>query len=254
MFFRHWRRKRILKRHLIPLPDWQAMVANLPLLHGLSVDESMRLRELATLFLHEKSLEAVDDLDLNASMRIDLAAQAVLPILNLGIDWYDSWTSLVLYPDEFAIRHEWMDEAGVVHVRKEIRSGEAWEIGPVVLSWADVAGSGACKGYNAVIHEMAHKLDMSNGLMDGCPRLHGNMRASTWRDAFKSAYENFCCRADKGEETALDPYGAEAPEEFFAVMSEYFFEQPGLLKHEYPEVYNQLADFYRQNPVSRLST
>lgn len=254
MFFRHWRRKRILKQHCIPLTDWQAMAVNLPLLHDLSDAESIRMRELATLFLHEKSLEAVDGLELNEAMRLDLAAQAVLPILNLGIDWYEGWTSLVLYPDEFATRHEWMDEAGVVHVRREIRSGEAWQIGPVVLSWADVAASGTGEGYNAVIHEMAHKLDMSNSLMDGCPRLHGDMRAADWRDAFKPAYENFCCRVDKGEETALDPYGSEAPEEFFAVTSEYFFEQPGLLKQEYPEVYKQLAAFYRQDPISRFLT
>lgn len=254
MFLRQWRRKRTLEQHLIPLADWQATTANLPLFGGLSEAESMRMRELATLFLHEKSLEAVEGLELNEAMRLDLAAQAVLPILNLGIDWYDGWTSLVLYPDEFATHHEWVDEAGVVHARREIRSGEAWQIGPVVLSWADVAASGGPEGYNAVIHEMAHKLDMSNGLMDGCPRLHGGIRAADWRNAFKPAYEDFCRRVDDGEEVALDPYASEAPEEFFAVTSEYFFEQPELLKHEYPAVYSQLSAFYLQNPASRLSS
>lgn len=254
-FFSKWRHERILRQHLIPEPDWQATVAQLPLLHGLGADELVRLRELATLFLHKKSLEAVHGLELTDAMRFDLAAQAVLPILNLGIDWYDGWASLVLYPDEYASRHEWMDEAGVVHSRREIRSGEAWEIGPVVLSWADIAASGACEdGYNAVIHEMAHKLDMSNGLMDGCPRLHGDMRATQWRDAFKPAYEDFCLRVDRGEDTALDPYASEAPEEFFAVMSEYFFETPDLLREEYPAVYTQLAAFYRQTPASRSAT
>ncbi|GBG15595.1 MtfA peptidase [Novimethylophilus kurashikiensis] len=254
MFFRHWRRKRILRDHLIPQTAWETTVSNLPLLHGLTEDELLRLRQLATLFLHEKSLEPVEGLQLDHAMRYDLAAQTVLPILNLGIDWYDGWTSLVLYPDEFATRQDWMDEAGVVHARREIRSGEAWQIGPVVLSWADVTASGGCEGYNAVIHEMAHKLDMSNGAMDGCPRLSDAMTAAAWRHAFKPAYEDFCRRVDDGEETPLDPYAAEAPEEFFAVMSEYFFEWPELLHQEYPAVYEQLAQFYRQDTLCRLAS
>jgi Mlc titration factor MtfA (ptsG expression regulator) len=249
---KNWRRRRILRQHLIPQTEWRAALANLPLLDGLRADESERLRQLATLFLHEKSLEAVHGLQLTDAMRLDLAAQATLPILNLGMDWYDNWVSLVLYPNEFASRQEWTDEAGVAHSRREIRSGEAWEHGPVVLSWADVAASGNCDGYNAVIHEMAHKLDMSNGAMDGCPRLHGDMRAADWRAAFKPAYENFSRRVDGGEDTALDPYAGEAPEEFFAVMSEVFFEQPTLLTQEYPLVYEQLAAFYRQEPILRL--
>lgn len=253
MFLRRWRRERFLKQHLIAAADWQATIADLPLLRGMPEADLMRMRELATLFLHEKSLEAVRGLELNDAMRFDLAAQAVLPILNLGMDWYEGWSSLVLYPGEYATRHEWTDAAGVVHTRREIRSGEAWEIGPVVLSWADVAASGTCEGYNAVIHEMTHKLDMSNGLMDGCPRLHGAMRAADWRNAFKPAYEDFCRRVDRDEDTVLDPYASEAPEEFFAVMSEYFFEQPALLNVEYPAVYAQLTAFYRQDPGLRLA-
>lgn len=252
-FFTNWRRERVLREHPTPQADWHATVANLPLLNGMSEADLERLRELATLFLHEKSLEAVRGLELTDAMRLDLAAQAVLPILNLGIDWYRGWTSLVLYPDEFASRHEWTDDSGVVHARREIRSGEAWEIGPVVLSWADIAVSGNCEGYNTVIHEMTHKLDMSNGAMDGSPHLHGGMRAAEWRAAFKPAYEDFCRRVDAGEKTALDPYAAEAPEEFFAVMSEYFFETPALLKQEYPAVYTQLAAFYGQDPAGRLA-
>lgn len=248
---KNWRRRRILQRYPIPQAEWRAALSRLPLLDGLRADESERLRQLATLFLHEKSLEAVRGLQLSDAMRLDLAAQAALPILNLGMDWYDNWVSLVLYPNEFASRQEWTDEAGVVHSRREIRSGEAWDHGPVVLSWADVAASGNCDGYNAVIHEMAHKLDMSNGAMDGCPRLHWDMRTADWRAAFKPAYENFSRRVDGGEDTALDPYAAEAPEEFFAVVSEIFFEQPALLIQEYPLVYAQLAAFYRQAPILR---
>jgi hypothetical protein len=249
----NWKRKRILQKYAIGEPEWQDTIAGLPLLWGLCGADLERLRLLATLFLHEKSIEPVYGLEMTRHMRLNLAAQAVLPILNLGMDWYDGWTSVVVYPDEFITRREWTDEAGVVHARREVRSGEAWERGPVVLSWADVATSGNCDGYNAVIHEMAHKLDMRNGVADGCPTLHSGMRVLAWRAAFQPAYEDLCRRVDAREETALDPYAAEAPEEFFAVTSEYFFEQPWLLKEEYPAVYDQLAAFYRQSPISRLS-
>lgn len=251
-WLKNWRRRRVLQQRPIDSADWQAAVANLPLLDGLETGELQRLRELATLFLHEKHLEPVQGLELSEAMRLGLAAQAVLPILHLGLDWYDGWQSLVLYPGEFASRQEWTDEYGLVHARREIRSGEAWERGPVVLSWADVAASGSCDGYNTVIHELAHKLDYSNGAMDGCPALHAGMRVRDWRAAFEPAFEDLCRRTDAGEETALDPYAAEAPEEFFAVMSEHFFETPHLLQREYPAVYTQLRLFYRQDPAARL--
>jgi len=140
----------------------------------------------------------------------------------------------------------------LIHSRREILSGEAWERGPVVLSWADVAASGTCDGYNAVIHEMAHKLDALNGMANGLPPLHKGMSVTSWAKTFSSAYEGFCQRVDGNEETLIDPYAAEAPEEFFAVMSEHFFETPDLLKREYSEVYAQLKEFYRQDPAERL--
>ncbi|OAJ70180.1 hypothetical protein A7976_00590 [Methylobacillus sp. MM3] len=250
--FKNWLRKRTLARHAIPPSAWLAAVNGLPLLAGLDAQALERLRALASLFLREKSLEPVQGLALTEAMRIHLAAQASLPILNLGIDWYGGWKSIVLYPGEFATRQEWTDEYGLVHSRREIRIGEAWQRGPVVLSWADVAASGGCEGYNAVIHELAHKLDYSSGSVNGCPALHDGMRVRNWRAAFEPAYEDLRKRVDRGEDTALDPYGTVAPEEFFAVMSEHFFETPSLLKREYPAVYEQLRLFYRQDPAERL--
>lgn len=251
--FKSWQRRRILRRELIPLPLWQTCIERLPILDGLDHEELQHLRELATLFLHEKSLEPTNGLQLSQEMRVHLAAQAALPILHLGIDWYAGWSSLVLYPADFITRQVWTDEAGVVHSRRDVRSGEAWERGPVVLSWADVAASGRCDGYNTVIHEFAHKLDGTSGKANGCPALHGDMRVKDWRAAFEPAFEDLCRRAQQGEETALDPYATEGPQEFFAVMSEYFFELPHLLQREYPAVYTQLRQFYRQDPGRRLA-
>lgn len=250
--FSNWRRKRILDHHRISQGTWDSVIENLPIMSGYSAAELVRLHDLASVFLYEKSLEPVQGLTLDDSMRTYLAAQAVVPILNLGYDWYRGWVSVVLYPGEFASQQEWMDEAGVVHARREIRSGEAWQRGPVVLSWADVAASGLCEGYNAVIHEFAHKLDYSSGTINGCPALHEDMRVREWREAFEPAFEDLWRRVDAGESTLLDPYATEAPEEFFAVMSEYFFEKPVLLRQEYPAVYAQLKQFYRQDPAERL--
>ena len=129
-------------------------------------------------------------------------------------------------------------------------SGEAWEGGPVVLSLQDVAWSGLCDGYNVVIHEFAHKLDMANGTANGLPRLHSGMRTEEWGGAFVPAYEDFCRRVDAGEETAIDPYAAENPAEFFAVLTEYFFELPEVLHAAYPAVFNQMRQFFRQDPLA----
>lgn len=252
-FFKNWRRQRFLKRVLIPQAEWQTTVISLPLLAGMSEVELIHLRELAMLFLHEKSLEPVRGLSLTTEMKLCLAAQAVLPIMYLGIDWYAGWTSVVLYPGEFVTRHDWLDENGLIHSHRETLSGEAWERGPVVLSWADVVASGTRDGYNAVIHEMAHKLDVLGGMANGLPPLHKGMSVTSWAKTFSSAYAGFCQRVDGNEETLIDPYAAEAPEEFFAVMSEHFFETPDLLRHEYPGVYAQLKAFYRQDPAMRLT-
>ncbi len=251
-WIRNWRRRRVLEQQAILPQAWDGVVAGLPLLGGLSQDEIVRLRELATLFLHEKSLEPVQGLELDDRMKRVVAAQAVLPILNLGIDSYHQWQSLVLYPDEFVTRQEWMDEDGLVHARRDILSGEAWERGPMVLSWADVAAAPEIDGYNPVIHECAHKLDLLNGSANGMPPLHAGMDAEAWRDVFSAAYEDLCHHVDARRETAVDPYAAESPAEFFAVTSEHFFETPHALMRAYPEVYRQLASFYRQDPAGRI--
>ncbi len=253
-WIQNWRRRRILEHQVIPPGDWSAVVASLPLLTGLGVDEIERLRELATVFLHEKSLEPVQGLELTSHMRLVVAAQAVLPVLNLGIGGYDHWTSLVLYPDEFVTRQEWVDEDGLVHARRDILSGEAWERGPMVLSWADVAAAPEIDGYNPVIHECAHKLDLLNGSANGLPPLHAGMDGEEWRTVFSRAYDDLTRRVDAGLGTLIDPYATESPAEFFAVTSEHFFETPHVLLAEYPEVYRLLTLFYRQEPARRIPT
>jgi Mlc titration factor MtfA (ptsG expression regulator) len=253
MFFERFRRRRILSRAVLPEGAWRRVCADLPLLGVLSPAESGRLRDLAILFLHAKNVSSAAGLVLDEEMRLLIAAQACVPILNLGLDWYDGWEEVIVYPAEFVPLHEYTDEAGVVHASRYPLMGEAWPQGPVILSWEDACRSGAADGINVVIHEMAHKLDMRNGPADGFPPLHREMRVRDWTRAFTEAYEDFQEQVDAGAETAIDPYAAEHPAEFFAVLSEAFFEIPHVLRDCYPDVYAQLAAFYRQDPALRLA-
>ena len=173
-------------------------------------------------------------------------------VLNLGIEYYEGWSDIIVYPDEFVPEHEYTDEAGVVHTVREARAGEAWLSGPVILSWADVALSRGDEGVNVVIHEFAHKLDMLNGDANGFPPLHKGMSRAAWSQAFERSYADFCQRVDAGELTDIDPYAAESPGEFFAVLSEAFVETPEVVAGEYPDVYAQLQAFYRQDPLGRV--
>ena len=134
-------------------------------------------------------------------------------------------------------------------------AGESMLGGPVVLSWPDVEASADWQGsgMNLVIHEFAHKIDMRDGDANGCPPLPPDMSAREWKLAFDAAYEDFAARVDEAEDTAIDPYAAEHPAEFFAVLSEVFFAEPSLLVDEYPDVYRAFAGFYRQDPAARTA-
>lgn len=253
--FRAWRRRRILARHPIAPATWAAVRQRLPLLDGLSEAEEQRLRERAVLFLHGKHLTALRGVALDEEDRLALAAQAELPLLQLAeLNWYQGFHEIVLYPDDFLSPQRHRDASGVVHEWDAEHSGEAWQQGPVILAWPGVQASGGWDGYNLVIHELAHKLDMLNGDANGLPPLHRSMRIDDWAGAMQSAYDalNAQLDGDPHAATGIDPYAAENPAEFFAVTSEYFFCAPDLLAEAFPAVYAQLMLFYRQDPLARL--
>jgi Mlc titration factor MtfA (ptsG expression regulator) len=249
--FRRWRRDRIIARAGLDPALWRHTLEQLPFLNGLTDDERERLRRTVILFLHSKSIHGAGGLELDAEMPLLIAAQACILILNLDIDYFEGWVEIIVYPDEFLPKIEYTDEDGIVHTDHAPRAGEAWLQGPVILSWADVAPRADGEGVNVVIHEFAHKLDMLNGDANGYPPLHPGMSRQAWSGAFAAAYDNFCRRVDAGEEPAIDPYAAESPAEFFAVMSEAFFETPCAVLAECPEVYTQFKAFYRQDPATR---
>ena len=239
-----------------PLPEvtasqWSRVEHGLPFLDHLSAADRARLRGMALEFIARKEWHGAQGLALTPDIQLAIALQACLPVLNLGLDSYRGWVGVIVYPGDFVIPRKLMSEDGVVHEFEDSVAGEAWEGGPVLISWFDRPEE--ADGMNVVIHEFAHKLDMLNGSPDGLPPLHEGMSRQDWIDAFEPAYADFCARVDDGEETFIDPYAAEHPAEFFAVASEVFFEAPGLLQAEYPAVYAQLRQFYRQDPVAAHS-
>lgn len=247
---------------------WRRASAEWLFMRGVREDESARLRGLAGRFIASKHFSGTHGLEVTDLMQVEIAAQACILVLELGIEWYDGWSEVIVYPSQFAPEREEVDEAGVVHLTRDPMAGEAWLGGPVVLSYEDVAlaadAESRVAGYNVVIHEFAHKLDMRNGDPNGFPPLHAGMSPAAWRSALSQAYEDFRAKVEAAEalpehrvedalaELPIDPYGAESPGEFFAVGSEAFFETPELLAPAYPAMYGQLRLFYRQDPLERL--
>lgn len=227
-----------------------------PLLSQLDRREQHRLRELASLFLHRKVIVAADGFELDESMRVVIAAQASLLILNLGLDWYDGWSEVIVYPGAFIAAHQERDEAGVVHQGGRGLSGEAWGRGPVILSWEDIdplKQSQRRRGSNVVLHEFAHKLDFLDGFANGIPRLHQGNTPQQWAERFSRAYADLQQR-NPHQADGIDRYATSSPAEFFAVMTEDFFEAPDRLQANYPAVYEELCCFYMQQPLKRLAS
>jgi Mlc titration factor MtfA (ptsG expression regulator) len=250
---RRLRERRILRRRALPERLWHDASAALPFLRIYDANELARLRDLVVLFLDAKSIVGARDHEVTALQRAIIGIQACVLVLNLELSLYDGFENVVVYPGEFVPVGEFEDEYGVVHERDDALAGEAMHGGPVILSWPDVEASADWEvaRMNLVIHEFAHKIDMADGDANGCPPLRDDAARDAWHRAMTRAYDDFVQRVDRGEDTEIDPYAAEAPAEFFAVLSEVFFAEPSLLLDEYPDVYAAFATFYRQDPAAR---
>ena len=251
-FMRDWIDRRVIQRSSITSAQWDEAFVSLPLLQGLSTQENRYLRELAILFMHRKSFKGAHGLIVTEAMALIIALQACLPILQLGLRVYSGWSSIIVYPSGFSPRRVVRDEYGVEHFVQDELSGEAWEDGPVILAWDETAIAGEIDGHNLVIHEFAHKLDMQNGEANGFPPLHRGMDAEVWTRHFSAGYEDFARHCDDGVDLGIDCYAATSPAEYFAVLSEVFFERPQLLQRRYAAVFEQLRQYYRQDPSTRL--
>ena len=253
-----WRRlrerseQRALTRRFIPEELWSLTLARYPFLARRDAADRAELRRLSSLFLDRKEFSGAHGLQVDDQMAVAIAAQACLLVLRLGLQAFDGFVGIVVHRDEVQVRREVMDEDGLVHVYDDVLAGEAMEGGPVMLSWRDVdeAGDTSAWGYNVVVHEFAHVLDMQDGLADGVPALPTAAARAHWRTVLLKDYQSFRARVDAGTGTVLDPYGAESPEEFFAVASEAFFVTPWDMRAEHPALYALMTGYYRQDPAA----
>jgi Mlc titration factor MtfA (ptsG expression regulator) len=242
-------------RRAIPDDLWKRTLVRYPFLRRRDPADAAELRRLTSLFLDRKEFSAAGGLKLTDAIVVAIAAQAVLPVLRLGLARYDGFVGIVVHPDQVVARREVADDDGVVHEYDEVLAGEAMEGGPVMLSWRDVRAAGRLEGaggYNVVIHEFAHVLDMADGESDGVPLLPPELPRGQWLAVLEPAYEEFArvveAAGDEDPGTALDPYAAQGPDEFFAVASESFFVEPAALRGAHPALFELLARFYRQDP------
>lgn len=235
------------RRTPTPIPDshWQAARERAAWIAALDPDRDARLRGLTARFLQGKAITPLGGLELDAAQRTLLAALCCLPLLEFGAEGLHGWSQLLVYPDAFRAHRSHVDAAGVLHEGDEELIGEAWEQGPLILSWADVEADldAPRDGFCVAVHEMAHKIDALDGALDGTPPLPREWQRR-WAADFQRAYDAFCERVDAGRRVAIDDYAAESPEEFFAVCSEYHFSDPRTLRKALPDVARHLEKFY----------
>jgi hypothetical protein len=236
-----------------PLPDaWRATIErNVPYTRLLPAADLDELHGHVQVFLAEKTFEGCRGMVVTDTVRLTIAAQACLLLLHRETDYYPLLDTILVYPSAFEVELEWSVD-GHVHARTtDVRIGESWQRGIVVLSWQDVQDGAADirDGHNVVLHEFAHQLDHEGGDDDGTPLLGDREQRAAWARVLGAAYEGLVQDVERGAETLLDPYASESPAEFFAVATEFFFEASVELRREQPELYEQLKRFYRQDPA-----
>ncbi len=243
-----WFRRLAASSPDIPDALWALARERVRLLDRLDDDELARLRAVVARFLASRNLLGVQGLELDDAMRVIIAAQASLPLLHLPFEWLGHWHDVVVYPGEFRVRRTHHDsDTQVVTEWEDDLAGEAWESGPIILSWADIERDleAPFEGFNVVIHEIAHKIDMAGGASDGMPPIRDRAVRRRWRLVMQSAFDELNRLLDEEQETPIDPYAAEAPDEFFATVSEYYFSAPKVLEAALPDVHAEFTRFYR---------
>ncbi|HEX6982064.1 MAG TPA: M90 family metallopeptidase [Balneolaceae bacterium] len=251
--FKKRRRQRLMQK---PFPEaWAAILKqNVPYFRHLPDQLRQKLQGLIQIFLDEKRFEGCGGLEITDEIRLTIAAQAC--ILMLGLDnlsaFYPDLRSVLVYPHHYVAKVKNHHQSFFVEEGFEHRNGESWSHGNIVLAWDEVkrGASDINDGQNLVFHEFAHQLDYESGATDRIESEYEESHYLSWARVMGDEFQNFLRDLKRNQQTLIDAYGATNLSEFFAVVTEYFFEKPGPLKKKHPDLYQQLQKFYRQDPES----
>ena len=249
-----WQARQRRRLRARPLPDaWREhLESTLPVYRALPPELRLRLDGLVQQFIVEKEFVGCRGLEVSIEMKLTIAAQACLLVVNRPARLYADLYSVLVYPAAFIAPDEHHDEAGVVHHHEQVLSGQTWDTHRVILSWDDVQASAAehTEGFNVVYHEFAHYLDAEDGRVNGAPLLGEARHYERWSKVMNAEFRKLQAAAGRDEPTLIDPYGAEDPAEFFAVVTEVFLELPGELRDQHPALYEELRRYYRLDPAT----
>lgn len=246
------RKRRQIRAQPFPAPWRRILQKRVPCVRALPANLQLQLKQHMQVFLAEKAFIGCDGLIITDEMRVTIAAQACLLILNRPSDYYPGLRQILVYPDSFVVQRDHTDESGVAHQGHQVLAGESWSQGQVILSWRDTLAGAAVPddGQNVAIHEFAHQLDQETGAANGAPLLAHRAHYARWSQVLTAEFDALQARAAQGQPSLLSDYGATDPAEFFAVASEVFFEQPRRMAAEHPALFQELAQFYRLDPLS----
>ncbi|MGS0681808.1 M90 family metallopeptidase [Shewanella sp. 125m-7] len=250
-----WRARRRRQRvNQQPFPhEWRDILKRrIPFFRVLPADLQLQLKKHIQVFIAEKHFVGCDGLKINDDIRVTVAAQACLLLLNRQTDFYPRLKEILIYPSAFIVENQQQHGAGVVSAQRRVLSGESWQHGRVILSWQTTKHDAAIPddGSNVVIHEFAHQLDQEDGQANGAPILKNIADYASWSEVLLQEYQTLVSASEHGEYSLFSYYGATNPAEFFAVVSEVFFEQPHEVINQHPALYQELSSFYQLDPVN----
>jgi len=239
-----------------PLPaEWRQVVEKVALCRRLPAADRAELHGHIQVLLAEKRFEGCGGLEITDEIRVTIAAQAAVLLLHRDTDYFPTVSSVLVYPKAYWSKERRREKSGLVAEYDSVRLGEAWHRDLLVLAWDEVRAKagGRRRSVNLVLHEFAHALDHEDGAANGAPLLPDRTLAARWAPVMEAAYEQLKAAADEEQETVLDSYGAQDPAEFFAIATEAFFEVPGELRDEQPELYDLLKSYFRQDPATEYA-
>lgn len=248
-----WPRIRLVRIHRQPFPDsWlQIVERRLPFYRKMPSSLQLQLQNLIKVFVRDKSFVGCAGQEIDDEIRVTIAAQACLLLLNRATDNYRHLESILVYPSTFVAKREVRNELGLVSDDHAVLLGESWNQGKVILAWDSVEKGvrDLNDGHNVVLHEFAHQLDQESGASNGAPVLRTSGEYRSWAYVFSREFEELQEDAMTGRRGLLDHYGATNPAEFFAVATETFFERPEQMRHGHGELFAELKSFYRVDPA-----